>query len=76
MVIHYYSQNTIYIKNEPVIYLISDFIEGEKLSDFVDAQPKKRIHPYLALHFLYALIKGVVLVICFVKKHKAYIFFL
>jgi serine/threonine protein kinase len=59
MVIHYYSQDTIYIKNEPVIYLISDFIEGEKLSDFVDAQPKKRLHPYLALHFLYALIKGV-----------------
>jgi serine/threonine protein kinase len=39
--------------------LISEYIEGELLSDFIKKFPGKRLNSYQALHLLYAMVKGV-----------------
>jgi len=58
IIIQYHTQGTISFKGQPITYLISEFIEGEKLSDFVNKQPGKRLQPFMALHFLHSLAKG------------------
>ena len=39
--------------------LVSDYSEGEMLSDFLAKQPRKRLPSFEALHLLYALARGV-----------------
>lgn len=58
IVIQYYSQDLLYINDKAVNFLISEFIDGEKLSDFLEKQPGKRLHPFAAVHVLYALASG------------------
>jgi serine/threonine protein kinase len=41
-----------------VFVLISEYVEGETLTDFIERQPGKRLHPYLAVSLLYELAKG------------------
>ena len=59
LVIHYYTQETIVFKRQPIKFLVSDFIEGEKLFDYIQRQPGKRLHPYQATHLLHSLAKGI-----------------
>lgn len=59
MVIQYSSQDTIYIDGQPVVFLVSEFIEGELLSEFLKRQTGKRLSPFAALHLLYALAEGI-----------------
>ena len=58
MVIQYNSAETLTFKRLPITALISEYIEGLQLYDFIQLQPGKRLHPYQAVHLLYALSKG------------------
>ena len=53
--IQYHTQETIRFQNQSVTFLISDFVEGEILTDFIKNQPGKRLDPFQGLHLLYAL---------------------
>ncbi len=54
----YHTQETIQVSGMPVTFLVSDYIEGELLSDFLKRQPGKRLHVFQGIHLLYALAKG------------------
>lgn len=58
IVIQYSAQDHITVKGVPVTLLISEYVEGELLSQFVERQPGKRLQPYQALHVLHALACG------------------
>lgn len=57
--IQYHSSDTITYQRAPVTLLVSDFVEGELLSDFLRRQPGKRLTAYPALHLLHALASGI-----------------
>ena len=59
ILIHYHNDETIYIDGLPVTILISEYVEGDLLSHFVKSFPGKKLRPYMALHLLYALAKGI-----------------
>src|SRR5439155_10514902 len=42
-----------------VIVVISELVEGNKLSEFLNTQPHKRLTTFEALHVLYQLAKGI-----------------
>ncbi len=58
IVIQYYSQEMYFVNGEAVTVLISEFIEGELLSEYLKRQPGKRMQPFAALHLLHALASG------------------
>lgn len=58
IVIQYSTQESITFRNKPVTVLISEYVEGELLSDFIARQPGKRLTAFQALHLLHALAKG------------------
>ncbi len=59
IVIQYHTQEAFRYKGERITFLISDYVEGQLLSEFVASQPGKRLHWFEALHLVYALAKGV-----------------
>ena len=59
LVIHYHTEETVVIKRTPITVLVSEYVEGEILTDFLERQPGGRLHPFQALHLLYALAKGI-----------------
>jgi len=56
--IQYSTQETVTLKGATVTMLISEYVEGELLSQFIDRQPGKRLSPFEALHLLYSLASG------------------
>ena len=58
IVIQYSTQETILFKNNPVTVLISEYVEGELLSEFIARQPGKRLTGFQALHLLHSLARG------------------
>jgi len=58
MVIQYQTQETIRFRKQPVNVLISELVKGPILSDFLNAQPGKRLRPFQALHLLHAIASG------------------
>ncbi|MDH5369355.1 MAG: serine/threonine protein kinase, partial [Gammaproteobacteria bacterium] len=56
--IQYSSQESIIFRGITVTMLISEYVEGELLSQFIDRQPGKRLNPFEALHLLYSLAVG------------------
>lgn len=58
IVIQYHAQETIRLRGTPITALVSEFVEGELLSDFLARQPGKRLSPFQALHLLHALAEG------------------
>ncbi len=59
ILIHYHTQDIITFKNQPISFLVSDYVEGELLSEFLLNQPGKRLDTFQALHLLHALAKGI-----------------
>jgi len=59
IVIKYHHQDKAQIKGHTVDFLVSDFVDGEVLSQFINKQPQKRFVPFEALHLFYALVQGV-----------------
>ncbi|MCA9394460.1 MAG: protein kinase [Candidatus Omnitrophica bacterium] len=58
ILIQYHNEETIYFDGVPVTVLISEYVQGELLSEFIKKFPGKRLTPFQAIHLLYALTKG------------------
>ena len=59
ILIQYHNQETITVRRMPIAVMISEYIEGEPLTDFLARLPGKHLLPFQACHLLYALIDGV-----------------
>jgi serine/threonine protein kinase len=59
IVIHYHTEETVVIRRTPITVLVSEYVEGELLSEFLKRQRGGRLHPFQALHLLYALAAGI-----------------
>ncbi len=59
ILIQYHTQEKIHFKRQEITCLISDFVEGELLSDFIKKQTGKRLPVFDGLHLLHALASGV-----------------
>jgi serine/threonine protein kinase len=58
IVIHYSAQESIVVQRHRVSFLISEYIEGELLSEFIKRQPGKRLTAFQGLHLLHSLAAG------------------
>lgn len=58
IIIQYSTQDTFTFQRIPISFLVSEFVEGELLSEYLKRQPGKRLMPFQALHLLYALARG------------------
>ncbi len=59
ILIHYHTQETIIYRRTPITFLVSEYVEGELLSEFLARQKGKRINSFRALHLLHALASGI-----------------
>lgn len=59
LLIQYHTQEEMIYRKTPVTVLISEYVEGVLLSEFLKNFPGKRLDPYKALHLLYALARGI-----------------
>jgi len=62
VVIQYVTQERIECQGHRVTFLVSEYVEGLVLSDFIKQQPGKRLSAFEALHLLYSLAHGMSLV--------------
>ena len=58
IVIHYHTEENIVLRKHPITVLVSEYVEGELLTDFLKRQPGGRLQPFPALHLLHALVVG------------------
>ena len=58
VLIRYFTQENIIFKDTPITFLVSDFIEGVQLSEFIASKPGQRLSTFEALHLLYSLCQG------------------
>jgi hypothetical protein len=58
IVIQYHHSETIRHRGQAITCLISEYVEGELLSAFIARHPGRRLHPFEALHLIYALALG------------------
>ncbi|TDI40700.1 MAG: serine/threonine protein kinase [Acidobacteria bacterium] len=58
MVIQYHTEEMIIVRKQPIRALVSEYVEGELLSDFLTRQRGGRLAPFQALHLLHALAVG------------------
>lgn len=59
ILIQYLTQEVVRYKGQDLVVLISDYVEGETLVEFLARQPGQRLHAYQALHLLHSLAKGI-----------------
>lgn len=59
ILIQYHHQETIVYRNMPISFLVSDYVEGDLLSDYISRQPGKRLSTFEGLHLLHALASGI-----------------
>ncbi|MFH1690700.1 MAG: protein kinase [Candidatus Eisenbacteria bacterium] len=59
ILIQYHTQETVNYLGVPVTFVVSEYVEGELLRDFLRRQPGKRLDAYQALHLLHALAAGI-----------------
>ncbi len=59
IVIHYHGQENVTIQGVRVPLLISEFVEGQLLTQFLARQPHGRLTPFQGLHLLHALACGI-----------------
>jgi serine/threonine protein kinase len=58
IVIQYHTRETIPYRGRNITFLVSEFVEGDLLKSFLARLPGRRLSPFAALHFLYALARG------------------
>ena len=58
IVIPYHFQDTIRLRSTAITFLISDYVEGDVLSELLKRQPGGRLPAFTALHLLHALASG------------------
>jgi serine/threonine protein kinase len=59
IIIQYHFHDIIYLDGKKVDFLVSDFVDGEVLSSYIEKQRGKRLSPFEALHLLHALAQGI-----------------
>jgi RIO-like serine/threonine protein kinase len=59
ILMQYHHQETAYVRKRKVIVVISELVEGKKLSEFLLDQPDEKLSTFEALHVLYNLAKGI-----------------
>ncbi len=59
IIIQYVTQDKITHSRMPITFLVSEFVEGELLSTFLERQPGKRLSSFIALHLLHTLASGI-----------------
>jgi tRNA A-37 threonylcarbamoyl transferase component Bud32 len=59
ILMQYYHQEIALVKRRKVIVVISELVDGQKLSEFLASQPRQRLSAFEALHVLYELAKGI-----------------
>ncbi|HRK30801.1 MAG TPA: protein kinase [Tepidisphaeraceae bacterium] len=59
ILLQYHHQEYASIKRKKVNVVISELVEGVKLSEFLAHQPKRRLSTFEALHVLHALARGI-----------------
>ena len=59
ILMQYHHQEVAYVKRRKVTVVISELVEGTKLSEFLASQPDQRLSTFEALHVLYVLVKGI-----------------
>jgi serine/threonine protein kinase len=59
IVIKYHTQETMLYRSNNITFLISEYVEGLLLSDFISKQPGKRLTVFQGLHLLHALASGI-----------------
>lgn len=68
ILIQYHNQEVISVRKTPISVMISEYIEGEPLTDFIARQPGRYLLPFQACHLLYALVDGV----ADIHQHREY----
>lgn len=58
IVIQYHTEEIIRYRTVPITVLVSEFVEGELLSQFLTKQRGGRLSPFQAVHLLHALVVG------------------
>ncbi|MGH7213462.1 MAG: protein kinase domain-containing protein [Tepidisphaeraceae bacterium] len=59
ILMQYHHQEIAYVRRKKVTVVISELVEGLKLSEFLKRQPQGRLSTFEALHVLYALARGI-----------------
>src|SRR4029079_9268190 len=59
ILMQYHQQEIAWVKRKKVTVVISELVEGQKLSEFLSAQPRHRLTTFEALHILYTLARGI-----------------
>ncbi len=59
ILMQYHHQEIAYVQRRKVIVVISELVEGQKLSEFLASQPNQQLSTFEALHVLYVLVKGI-----------------
>jgi tRNA A-37 threonylcarbamoyl transferase component Bud32 len=59
ILMQYHHQEIVQVKRKKVMVVISELVEGQKLSEFLESQPRHKLSTFEALHVLYALTKGI-----------------
>lgn len=59
ILMQYHHQEIAYVRRRKVTVVISELVEGQKLSEFLAAQPTQRLSTFEALHVLYTLARGI-----------------
>jgi serine/threonine protein kinase len=59
ILMQYHHQEIITVRRKKVMVVISELIEGLKLSEFLAIQPRHQLNSFEALHVLYVLAKGI-----------------
>lgn len=59
ILIQYYAQDVVELAERKVTMLVSEFVEGELLSELLERQPGRALTPFEALHLLHALAAGI-----------------
>lgn len=58
IVLQYHHSEIVTVRKTQVIAMISDLCEGQQLEGWVASHPEGKLPPYLALHVLYNLVRG------------------
>lgn len=58
ILIQYLTQGKILFKGVPITYLVSEYVNGEPLEEFLKRQKGGRLSPFQGLHLLHSLAKG------------------
>lgn len=59
ILMQYHHQEIVVVKKQKVLVVISELVEGVKLSQFLARQPRQRLITFEALHVLYTLARGI-----------------